>query len=117
MWISAFTPAAAAPRLRAVIYLAEFYLPGSATLAHTVSRARAGAEEAARAGAQVRFVQAIFVPQDESCFALYLAFSEQQVVTAGRLAGLVFDRVVSAVCAPMTPSGQDRPAERRPGAR
>jgi hypothetical protein len=51
------------------------------------------------------------VPQDESCFALYRAVSEQQVLAAGRLAGLMFDRVVSAVWHPVTS------ADRPPGGR
>ena len=81
-----------------MLYLAEFYLPGNPVPADVASRARAGAEQAARAGAQVRFVQAILVPQDETCFAIYRAQSPQQVTAAGHLAGLVFDRVVRALC-------------------
>ncbi len=80
-----------------MLYLAEFYLSGSACLADVAGRARAGADEAARTGAEVRFVQAIFVPQDESCFAVYRAGSVQEVTAAGGLAGLVFDRIVAAV--------------------
>jgi Protein of unknown function (DUF4242) len=80
-----------------VLYLAEFYLPGGASLAGVVARARTGAQEAARAGTDVRFVRAIFVPRDESCFALYQAESVQAVTVAGALAGLVFDRVAEAL--------------------
>lgn len=100
MWISAFTRRAGVPRLPDVLYLAEFYLPSSAILADVTARARTGAEQAARAGADVRFVQAIFVPQDESCFAIYRAGSARDVTTAGRQAGLVFDRIVAAVSVP-----------------
>lgn len=80
-----------------MLYLAEFYLPGDASLGGVVVRARAGAREAARTGADVRFVRAIFVPRDESCFALYQAGSVQAVTMAGALAGLVFDRVAEAL--------------------
>jgi hypothetical protein len=81
-----------------VLYLAESYLPGCPALADLASRARAGAEQAGRAGARVRFLQVILVPQDETCFAIYQAQSAQQVTEAGRLAGLAFDRVVAAQC-------------------
>ena len=42
----------------------------------------------ARAGASVAFVQAIFLPHDENCFALYQARSTFDVTAAGSLAGL-----------------------------
>lgn len=52
-----------------MLYLAEFYLPAGASLTGVARRARAGAAQAARTGAQVRFIQPVVVPQDESCFA------------------------------------------------
>lgn len=81
-------------------YLAELYLPASTSLAEVAGQARAGAELSARAGARIQFLQAIFVPQDESCFVIYLASSPGEVATAGALAGLTFDRIVPAVCEP-----------------
>jgi hypothetical protein len=86
--------------LRAVRYLAELYTPASTALAEVAGKARAGAEQAAAGGAEIRFVQAIFVPQDESCFVLYQADTPDEVSTAGTLAGLVFDRIVPAMCEP-----------------
>jgi hypothetical protein len=83
-----------------MLYLAEFYLPGSASLAAVVERARAGALTADSAGTCVTFVRAIFVPRDESCFALYEAGSGQAVAAAGARAGLAFDRVIEAVALP-----------------
>ena len=83
-----------------MLYLAEFYLPAGASLTCVARRARAGAAQAARTGAQVRFIQAVFVPQDESCFALYRAGSAEEVTAAGALAGLDYDRVVAALAAP-----------------
>ena len=100
MWISAFTPGGPAPKLQAVLYLAEFYLAGNISLAGVVRQARAGAAEAALAGVDVRFVRAIFAPQDETCFALYQADSAEDVTAAGARAGLVFDRVVEALAFP-----------------
>jgi hypothetical protein len=97
VWISAFTAGGPQPTLHIVLYLAEFYLPGDASLADMAVRARAAARAAARAGADVRFVRAIFVPRDENCFALYQAGSLQAVTMAGAMAGLAFDRVAEAL--------------------
>jgi Protein of unknown function (DUF4242) len=83
-----------------MLYLAEFYLPAGASLTGVARQARAGAAQAARTGAQVRFIQAVFVPHDESCFALYQASSAEEVTAAGALAGLEYDRVVEALAAP-----------------
>jgi hypothetical protein len=99
VWISAFTAAARRLTLQIVLYLAEFYLPGSSSLARVVARAREGAREAGQGGPDVRFIRAIFVPADESCFALYQAATAQAVLAAGALAGLVFDRVAEAITA------------------
>lgn len=79
-----------------MIYLAEFYLPAGSSLAGAVQQARAGARQAAAAGADVAFLGAIFVSLDETCFALYRAGSPPEVTTAGTLAGFAFDRVTGA---------------------
>jgi hypothetical protein len=83
-----------------VLYLAEFYLPGSASVSGVVREARAGAAQVARTGAELRVIHAIFVPQDETCFVLYVASSAEEVTAAGARAGLSFDRVVPAFTAP-----------------
>jgi hypothetical protein len=83
-----------------VLYLAEFYLPGRAAASGILYQARAGAALVARTGAEVLVVRAIVVPQDETCFVLYVADSADAVATAGALAGLSFDRVVPALAAP-----------------
>ncbi len=93
-----------------MLYLAEFYLPhpDAADLAR-----RAGAA-AARDG--IRFVEAILVPGDESCFALFDASSSDQVYAAGTRAGIPIDRVVEAVT--VTPDPPARGAvegEKAPG--
>ncbi|HTS96395.1 MAG TPA: hypothetical protein VMI33_07215 [Streptosporangiaceae bacterium] len=80
-----------------MLYLAEFYLPAGTTLASVAQRARAGAERAAGSGADISFVEAIFLPQDESCFVLYQAHRAADVTAAGSLAGLAFDRVTDAM--------------------
>lgn len=96
MWVSAFTRQRPARSVRGVIYLAEFYLPAGSSLAGAVQRARAGAGQATAAGADVAFLGAVFVPQDETCFALYRAGSPPEVTAAGTLAGFAFDRVAGA---------------------
>ena len=80
-----------------MLFLAEFYLPRGTDLAGLADRAEAGADQAARTGATVSFVEAIFVAQDEICFAAYLAGSAEQVSAAATMAGLELDRVVPAV--------------------
>jgi Nickel responsive protein SCO4226-like len=92
-----------------VLFLAEFYLPSGTSLAEVTGRAQAGAERAARPGATVRFVEAIFVAQDETCFAVYQADSAEQVSDAAAMAGLELDRVVPAVRAKATSPGTARP--------
>jgi hypothetical protein len=92
-----------------VLYVAEFYLPRDADVTDVASRARTGASLLSGSGVEVRFVQAIFVPQDESCFALYWADSDLEVTAAGQEAGLTFDRVVSALyAAPGQPAANPR---------
>ena len=80
-----------------MLYLAESYLAAVSTLASIVERARAGAEQAAGTGADIIFVEAIFLPRDESCFVLYRARRAADVAVAGALAGLAFDRVTDAM--------------------
>jgi hypothetical protein len=96
VWISAFTVRTAAWHVELMLYLAEFYLPASASLAGIVGRARAGAAGAARVGAEIHFIQAVFVRDDEICYALYQAGSVADLDAARSLAGLEFDRVGEA---------------------
>jgi hypothetical protein len=84
-----------------VRYLAEFYLPvGRVELGDLIRRARAAAEHSCGAGAAVRLLYAVHVPQDESCFAVYEAGSAEAVAAAGALAGIEFDRIVEAATGP-----------------
>lgn len=57
-------------------------------------RARAAAEELARAGSPVRFLRSVFVPEDGSCFLLFEAASVQQAQQAATRAQLAVRRVV-----------------------
>jgi hypothetical protein len=80
-----------------MFFLAEFYLPASADLSDVAQRARTGAAATCSAEAQVRFVQAVFVPTEETCFAVFEAPTAAAVSAAGSAAGLEFDRVTPAV--------------------
>jgi hypothetical protein len=80
-----------------MFFLAEFYLPASAVLADVIQRAKAGAAATCAAGARIRFVHAVFVPTEETCFALFEAPTAAAVSAAGSAAGLDFDRVTPAV--------------------
>jgi hypothetical protein len=82
-----------------MLYLAEFYLAAGASFAEVMARARAVPPGAVAAGSEVTLIQAIFVPSDETCFALYRAQSAAEVCAAGAAAGLEFDRVAPATAA------------------
>jgi hypothetical protein len=78
-------------------YLAEFYAPqrnGDATALAARARAAAGL-----GGLGARLICAIFVPEDELCFALFEAGSLEAVTEAGSRAELVFDRVLEVMAA------------------
>jgi hypothetical protein len=80
-----------------MLYLAEFYLPAAGVpLAGLAGQARLAADRINESGTAVRFVRAIHVAQDESCFVIYRAESPAAVAAAGAAAGFVFDSVVEA---------------------
>jgi hypothetical protein len=76
-----------------MLYLAELYLSAGASVAEFAGQARAAAARTAGTANAVSFLQAVFVPHDECCYALFEAGAAADVVTAGALAGLEFDRV------------------------
>jgi hypothetical protein len=81
-------------------YLAEFYLPdGGCGLAELARRAEAAARRVSGADEAVSFLSAIYLPEDESCLAIYEAGSARSVREAGTLAGLDFDHIAEiSVC-------------------
>jgi Protein of unknown function (DUF4242) len=85
--------------VRSMLFLAEFYLPVNAPLADIAQQARQAAAAMSVKGAQIRFVQAIFIAQDETCFALFEAPTAAVVSAAAATAGLEFDRITAAMAA------------------
>jgi hypothetical protein len=53
----------------------------------------------------VRFVRAVFVPEDETCFYLYEAASAEDVDEAVRRADLSYERLSEALT---SPKGEER---------
>ena len=77
-------------------YLVESYLPvaDAASQTDVEGRARAAAEDLARAGAPLRHLSCIFVPEDEMCLLMYEADSSELVREASRRAGIECERVL-----------------------
>ncbi len=65
-------------------------------------RARQAAEQLSCEGTRVRFLRAMFVPEEETCFYLYEAGSADDVREAARRAELPAESVVEAISEPMT---------------
>jgi len=80
-------------------YLLEVYISRGdpATVADAAERARAAAGELSGEGSCVRYVRAIFVPEDETCFFLWEACSAEAVREAAARAGLGSERVTEAL--------------------
>jgi hypothetical protein len=79
-------------------YLVEAYVPRShAREARAAGRdARAAAKELAGEGAVVRYLRTTFLPNDETCFHVFEAVSEEAVSEVCRRAGISLGRIVAA---------------------
>lgn len=80
-------------------FLLEFYLPrtNTAGVGLSAENARRAAEQLIQEGTQVRFLRAIYVPEDEICLFLYEAASPEAVGEAARRAGLSFERIAETM--------------------
>ena len=80
-------------------FLVEIYLPRSRAREAQVSgcRARAAAEALSREGASVRYIRTTFLPDDETCFHLFEATTEEAVEEVSRRAALGRARIVRAI--------------------
>jgi len=102
-------------------FLAETYTPRHApgTPAPSADDVARAAANAGGPGALVRFLGAVAVPEEETCFWLYQAPSAAAVRTAMTAAGLRPERITQAVSvrppapgAAGTPASQPQPAGR-----
>ena len=59
--------------------------------------ARTAAEELVREGTPVRYVRTTFLPDDETCFHVFEAASQEAVGEACRRAGIGSGRIVPAI--------------------
>ena len=80
-------------------YLVEVYLPRSRAREARAAgrRARAAAEQLSREGVPVRYVRTTYLPDDETCFHIFEAASEEAVSEACRRAGIGTGRIVPAL--------------------
>jgi hypothetical protein len=75
-------------------FLVEAYTPATVQIAEVEARARRAADDLAEAGADVHYVRAIFVPEDELCLHLLDAASVEAASDLVRRAGISPDRIV-----------------------
>jgi hypothetical protein len=93
-------------------FLAETYAPSTA--APRAGDLSLAAEQASQPGAPVRFLGAVVVPEEETCFCLYQAPSAGAVRTAMARAWLRPERVTRAVSVrPPAPAASRSPRPRR----
>jgi len=80
-------------------YLIETYLSPAVTgePERTIARAVAATDRMHAAGEWIRYLRAIFVPDDETCILLFEAESISLVRAAAEAAGLEADRVARTV--------------------
>jgi hypothetical protein len=79
-------------------YLVELYVSRAdgGAVEEGAESARRAAEDLSREGVRVRYLQSIFVPDEETCFFLYEAASVEAVQEAARRAALPFEHVTEA---------------------
>jgi hypothetical protein len=95
-------------------YLVEVYAPrsGIADVREAVARARASAQHLSAQGVPVRYVRALFVPEDETCFHVFEASSPDDVHAASERASFPARRIVQSVG--MRPAIEIQPEVRMP---
>ena len=81
------------------IYLVETYIPNTREPEARAAgnRARAAAGQLSRDGIAIRYVRTPFLPDDETCFHVFEAASEETVQQVCRRAELGRARVVPAI--------------------
>lgn len=77
-------------------FLVEVYTPAGSSVAETERRAAEAADQLSGEGTPVRYLRAIFVPADATCFYLFEAPSATLAGEASRRASIEFERIVEA---------------------
>jgi hypothetical protein len=77
-------------------FLIEAYTPATVQIAEVEARAKRVADDLAEAGADVEYVRAIFVPEDELSLHLLDATSVEAASDLVRRAGISPGRIVEA---------------------
>jgi hypothetical protein len=90
-------------------YLVELYVspPDVGTVRRLADSARIAAEEQADRGVPVRYLRAIFVPEEETCFMFYDAPSRDAARDAAQLARLPFVCIAATVPANAPGTGRE----------
>ncbi len=80
-------------------YLVESFVPRARVeeVDEAARRARIAARELSRAGEAITYVRTTFLPEDETCFHVFEASSEDVVEAAARRAELGRVRIVAVV--------------------
>jgi hypothetical protein len=91
-------------------YILELFRPraSSDTLEQMAERVCASADAAREAGADVRYLRTLFLPEDETCFFVFSAPSSESVRRACEHAGIASGRVVAAVQLNQTQEREDQ---------
>jgi hypothetical protein len=81
-----------------VTFALELHVPRSraACLAELEARAQTAADELSRTGTPVRYLRALYLPEDETCFLLAEAGSQPAAALLSERAGLDSIRIVEA---------------------
>jgi hypothetical protein len=89
---------AAFPPSESGFFLVERYLPllDEAALEALGSRLAAAASELRRDGVEVRWLGSTALPEEESCFCIFLAPNRNAVEAANELAGACYERILRA---------------------
>jgi hypothetical protein len=82
-----------------VKYIVEAYVPTSRTtsLPNDDVRLRAAAEGMAAEGTAIRYLNTLFIPEEEICFFIFEASSPEDVAEASRRAEIGHERIVRAL--------------------
>ncbi len=91
-------------------FLVEVYANDAAGVRDAAARACESAKKVSREGVPVRYVRAIFVPDDETCFHVFEAGSTEAVRAASERAAFPAARIVQVL--DVQPDGEPQPLRR-----